>query len=64
MKFCTNCGAQIPDGSKFCTECGQRIGQAEPAALVVALWICALDHSARVGTVKPFSVKYLAAPAW
>ena len=32
MKFCTNCGAQIPDGSKFCTECGQRIEQAEPAA--------------------------------
>lgn len=32
MKFCTNCGAQIPDGSKFCTECGQRIEQAAPAA--------------------------------
>lgn len=32
MKFCTNCGAQLPDGSKFCTECGQRIEQAEPAA--------------------------------
>jgi len=29
MKFCTNCGAQIPDGSKFCTECGQKL---EPAA--------------------------------
>ena len=25
MKFCTNCGAQVLDGSKFCTECGQRI---------------------------------------
>ena len=32
MKFCTNCGAQIPDGSKFCTECGKRIEQAAPAA--------------------------------
>ena len=32
MKFCTNCGAQIPDGSKFCTECGQRIEQAASAA--------------------------------
>ena len=28
MKFCTNCGAQIPDGSKFCTECGQKLEQA------------------------------------
>ena len=38
MKFCTNCGAQIPDGSKFCTECGQRIEQEaapETAAPVV-----------------------------
>lgn len=23
--FCSNCGAQIPDGSKFCGECGARI---------------------------------------
>lgn len=28
MKFCTNCGAQLADGTKFCTECGQRIEQA------------------------------------
>ena len=28
MKFCTNCGAQLDDGTKFCTECGQRIEQA------------------------------------
>lgn len=27
MKFCTNCGAQLPDGTKFCSECGQRIEQ-------------------------------------
>ena len=30
MKHCTNCGAQIPDGTKFCPECGQPI-PAEPA---------------------------------
>ena len=30
MKFCTNCGAQLADGTKFCTECGQRIEQTEP----------------------------------
>ena len=32
MKFCTNCGAQLPEGTKFCTECGQRIEQVEAPA--------------------------------
>ena len=36
MKFCTNCGAQIPEGSKFCTECGQKIQQPVPQAPVAA----------------------------
>ena len=22
MKYCTNCGAQLPDDAKFCTSCG------------------------------------------
>ena len=26
--FCTNCGRQIPDGSRFCTDCGTPVGQA------------------------------------
>lgn len=26
--FCTNCGAQVPDGSKFCTHCGSPIAAA------------------------------------
>ena len=25
MAFCTQCGAQVPDGSEFCTSCGSRI---------------------------------------
>ena len=25
MRFCTNCGAQLPDGVKFCTECGNKL---------------------------------------
>ena len=24
MKFCHNCGAQLPDGTKFCTSCGTK----------------------------------------
>lgn len=30
-KFCTNCGAQIPDGMKFCPQCGTPVpGAAQP----------------------------------
>lgn len=28
MAFCTNCGAELPDGAKFCTECGTRVAPA------------------------------------
>ena len=31
MAFCTNCGSQVPDGTKFCPGCGQKIGGSEPA---------------------------------
>ncbi|MGN0792582.1 MAG: zinc-ribbon domain-containing protein [Christensenellales bacterium] len=31
MAFCTNCGAQVSDGTKFCPDCGQKIGGSEPA---------------------------------
>ena len=31
MAFCTNCGAQVSDGTKFCPSCGQKIGGSEPA---------------------------------
>ena len=30
--FCTNCGAQVPDGSKFCTHCGSPIAAAPAPA--------------------------------
>ena len=29
MKYCTNCGAQLPDEAKFCESCGTR-QQAAP----------------------------------
>ncbi len=28
--FCTNCGTQLPEGTKFCTNCGAPQLQAEP----------------------------------
>ena len=31
MAFCTNCGAQLSDGTKFCPDCGQKIEGNEPA---------------------------------
>ena len=36
MKFCPECGAQLPDESKFCTECGQKLIQPAPQAPVPA----------------------------
>ncbi|PWU01400.1 MAG: TIGR00266 family protein [Terriglobia bacterium] len=31
MTFCTNCGAQMGDGSRFCSGCGQPVGASAPA---------------------------------
>lgn len=36
MKFCTNCGAQLADGTKFCTGCGQKVQQEVPQTPVAA----------------------------
>lgn len=27
MKYCTNCGAELKDGSTFCSKCGAKIGE-------------------------------------
>ncbi len=28
--FCTQCGSNVPDGTKFCTHCGAMMGTAQP----------------------------------
>ena len=30
MKYCSNCGAQIPDNANFCPACGTRFAAAPP----------------------------------
>lgn len=30
MRFCSNCGTQIEEGSKFCSNCGTRLPEAAP----------------------------------
>ena len=30
--FCTNCGAQMPDGMRFCTNCGAPLRGSGPDA--------------------------------
>ena len=30
MSFCTNCGTQLPDGTKFCTSCGTKVAIGVP----------------------------------
>jgi uncharacterized protein (TIGR00266 family) len=38
MAFCTNCGGQVPDGSRFCSGCGQPLaGVAETGVALVPL---------------------------
>ena len=29
MKYCPNCGAQLPDNAQFCANCGTRLGAAQ-----------------------------------
>lgn len=31
MKFCSNCGAQLPDDTQFCGSCGTPVAAAQPA---------------------------------
>ena len=33
-KFCTNCGATLPDDKNFCTECGTLVATVEPTPVV------------------------------
>lgn len=28
MKYCPNCGAQLPDNARFCSVCGSQLGAA------------------------------------
>lgn len=29
MAFCTNCGSEIPEGTKFCANCGAPVGDVQ-----------------------------------
>ena len=57
MKFCTNCGSQVPDTSKFCPSCGQKI--EIPAAPVSA----PVAEPAPVPTAPPAPAPVKTAPA-
>lgn len=36
MRFCTHCGAQVPDNAKFCTACGTPIDAPDEATVVIS----------------------------
>ena len=36
MRFCTHCGAQVPDNAKFCTACGTSIDAPDEANVVIS----------------------------
>lgn len=47
--FCTNCGAQMPDGMEFCTNCGTRVGAAGGAGQADDPWPFSSSSSASEG---------------
>ena len=36
MRFCTHCGAQVPDNAKFCTACGTPVNAPDEATVVIS----------------------------
>lgn len=36
MRFCTHCGAQVPDNAKFCTACGTSIDAPDEATVIIS----------------------------
>ncbi len=62
MKYCTNCGAEIPNGTRFCTKCGQSTNQVSNSAsnnnkhetnkkaVYIALAVLALIVTILIGT--------------
>lgn len=59
MAFCTNCGAQLPDGSKFCTSCGAKFEAPKPAEKTQRQPEAPAQESAPVqGTYQPAQQSY------
>lgn len=48
--FCSNCGAQCPDGAVFCTSCGAQLGQQGAEAAIPS----AGAPAAPVGNAQPY----------
>lgn len=60
MAFCTNCGAQLPDGSKFCTSCGAKFEAPKPAEETQHQPGAPAQESAPVqGTYQPAQQNYI-----
>ena len=60
MKYCTNCGTEIPNGTRFCTKCGQSTNQDSSSAskkhetnkkaVYIALTVLAIIVTILIGT--------------
>ncbi|WP_455139912.1 YARHG domain-containing protein [Thermophilibacter sp.] len=56
--FCTNCGAQLPDGTRFCTSCGARLEAADATVPLADAPAPAADGETRVaGGAEPEAPK-------
>lgn len=58
--FCTNCGAQIPDGSRFCTNCGAALAAPIPTPAAPAAPAAPVTPAVPFVTAEP--TPYEAAP--
>ena len=57
MRYCTNCGAEIKDGSKFCTSCGKEVNSGMTLEKAIhSFFEHYLDHSGRAGRREFFYI--------
>jgi len=58
MAFCTECGAQLPEGSKFCAQCGAGVPARQEAAAATSGRVPGADGATRVATLAAEAFAY------
>lgn len=54
--FCTNCGAELREGTRFCTKCGAEVGQVEAIEASVAPDAAAVEEAKAPAAEAPSAV--------
>ena len=53
VRFCTNCGAMVPEGSGFCTQCGTKVLDQTPAGQPLSLMKTGASYLPSI-IIRPF----------